>query len=276
MGRKAKLKQQRRIEQRKEIAKALKSEKANLLSRRNFIVSGLAVAIFGVGALAYNLSERERHPAYEQALMNESKREKWVEGLVSKVNVPDYVNISYADEEKYRKLKKEYPGQIAKPEDTFAVSIIQNEQNLARGAKTDIYISHGCFLELYKKVPEAWKDLELIIKNVATQHELLHADHFHHGISEYHLENFYSNDRTLNKSVFMAVSEMLCHQREFKGLLDNRSKATSQMFWFYLKNLPLLSAPYYNQLCNPKISEDLNSNFVSKLRTDLNPKTLFI
>ena len=268
MGKKSRIKKEKLLQE-QTLARASKNLKPQRTFLRKSLIGLVSLALIAYLGVKINNYFSSNKVTYEQALKDETKREQWARDLIDKKDIPDYATISYADKREFKELREKYNLQVAPAEDTFAVSIIRDEKNISHGAKTDIYLSPGCFLDIYKKVPEIWKDLDLIIRNVVKEHELLHARDFNHGIENYPLTNFYDSNSNLDKRVFLAISELNGYKKEIDALKNKQHQSTSPLFSQYIQNLPQLIKPYYNVLTNQQFTKNLDSNFVSRLKNDL-------
>ena len=259
--------QQRRLQQKSQSEPSREqTEKGSRVSRRLWLgVAGLA----GIVSLTYGIREFVRAPTYEEALFDPSKRQAYAKSLLQ--NKPTYADIQYMPQELLAKLKEEG---YELPFGAFASTVPHERDPLRIGTKSTIILTTECFDTVYQQVQPAWHDMGLIIQNIIQNHERRHADHFYRGITEYKQEEFMNGKKEFNDLLFIAVSELLAHQEEYRGLKRIVNEATTPFLNHYMSQMSLLMAPQYRELHNPEVICDMDPAFIKRLQQELAPQLL--
>lgn len=229
-------------------------------SRRQWIKGSLffgGVAAFG--GLGFLLRQNLRSPTFIEAYEDLSKRQKWLDGLDSRPYVSKYI----ARPEHLAELKKRInytPERGPHGELLFADTVPIQEEKAGNGSASTIYVyEESCFDPAQIKVK---KGQGVIVENVINNHELVHTDHFYSGIKGYPLEWFYDKERKIDVPLFMAVSEIVSHRKEYEGL--NRLKRKDHFVRLYQSAIKELVRPYFQML--PQLTN--NSRLIEKAQQE--------
>ncbi len=226
-----------------------KIEIENQLSRRQLIkkgaIAGLALASGSSGFMLYKRLTAPP-PSYIEAYDNPSKRQEWLEGLDSR----PYVIKKFASLEDLEELKIKFDYTPQKNKDGnfsyFADTIVplEDEIKVGQGAKSTLYLyESSCFAPALSNFKQSQK---IIIENCIKNHELMHSDHYYSGIPNYPLNWFQNKDKTINKALFKAISEIICYKNEYKNLENIKEK--DLFIKIYIHALNELARPYYDSL----------------------------
>ncbi|MDP1694350.1 MAG: hypothetical protein Q8L34_02305 [Candidatus Woesearchaeota archaeon] len=169
------------------------------------------------------------------------------------------------------KLKEE--GYVI-PLGAFAITVPHERDPLRIGTKSTTILTTECFDITYQRAKPAWHDLGLLMQNVIQNHEKMHGDHFYRGITGYKQEEFMNGKKEFNDLLFIAVSELLAHQEEYRGLKGIVNEATTLFLNHYMSQMSLLMAPQYRELHNPEVIRDMDPTFIKRLQQELAPQLL--
>lgn len=228
-----------------------------------------ALGLVGLIGAAYGLREIVRAPAYEEALLDPAKRQAYAESLLE--NKPEYVDMQYMPRGLLAKLKEEG---YEIPLGAFAITVPHERNPLSIGTKSTTVLTDECFDITYQRAQQTWHDMGLLMQNIIRSHEKMHADHFYQGIPQYSLNEFMNGEKKFNDLLFVAVSELLAHQEEFRGLQRIAQQATTPLLSQYMNQMHLLMAPQYRELHNPEVIRNMNPAFIKRLQQELAPRVL--
>lgn len=244
----------------KSIARQCEREQAQReLSRRLWMMrSFLGGSILALGGACYFAYSRFHVPSFEEAYDDSFKRQRWLDGLESR----PYATKIIATDATLDELKRAI--NYAPPRDPwgglpFADTRALQEENVARGSPSMLYVYESCFDPLIARFK---RSLGIIVENVIERHELLHADHFYSGIPGYPPEWFLRPDKEINRALFMAVTEIVCHRSEYDAL--NRIAAKDAYLSLYQEGLKKLVAPYF--LVLPRLTD--NQEMIQKAKRE--------
>ncbi len=222
------------------------------LSRRRWLktigkAGSLALAL-GASYLAY---DRLHIPSYSEAFNRPELRERWLHSLPTK----PYITMKFATlEEQAAIRKKEGYTQDLEPWTSIKP---MDEKKVGKGTSSILYLHSSVFDET---TPAQFKaSTGICIENMVKNHELIHAEHFYAGIPNYPMDWFTNQAGELNVPLFMSVSEIVCHRKEFQGL--NEIKKRDKHLDFYQSSLYKLALPYFLQVkrinVNPALEEKI-------------------
>ena len=193
-------------------------------------LGGLTIA----GAGAYNLYDFIRNPSFVEAFDNPSKREKWLNSLENRA----YVDKKITTQEDLIQLKRKLD--YSPPKDAFAATIAEQEEMIGRGSKSTLYVYDTCFNKDYSTFKEG---LGIVVENVINNHELIHSDHYFSGIPGYPIGLFKKSNRSFNVPLFMSISEIIAHKREYDKLITG--KHDNEFVILYQSKIKDLVKPYF-------------------------------
>ena len=207
------------------------------LTRRSFI-RNLTIAI-GLGALGYGgerLYEAVHSPSYVEAYDNPNLQQRWLDSLKGR----PYVTKKITTDADRAELKRRFDYEVR--EGIIADTVYNQDLPVGEGCTSTLYVHPEAF---DYNVRDFKREQGVIVTNIIENHELIHADHYHHGIEGFPISWFKAEDSKINVSLFLAVSELKGYHSEFLGL---EGKADSRFVAFYRSQLSVLAKPYWDNL----------------------------
>ena len=232
MGKSARLKRERRAQR-----QIVTPPKINLnsMSRRSWIkAAGATLILAAAGKVGYELF---RPTTYVEAFDDEGKRTAWLDSL----NDRPYITKKIATPQDLDHLRRTKDGYVP-PDGTFAATMANNDEQVPNGAMSTLYVYRSCFDPMYSRLKDA---MGIVIENVIDHHELLHGDHFFKGIDGVHPSKFLQADGSLDRLLFLNVSEVVCYRSEWDGLADYANG--SKFLTYYRDALKKVAFPHFLQ-----------------------------
>lgn len=211
-----------------------KINRRTFLNKFGFLAGSLALASGGFVAW-----DKFHTPSFSEAYNHPEKRDIW---LQKETDSRPYVIKQIATPANLAdlKAKKDYT-----PDDDLNVStIIRDDSKIFNGAESDIYVYEYAFNSFPKNY---LKDAGRILTNIINNHELVHADHYHHGIEGFPIEWFLNKDGEIDENMkrilLIQVSEAVAHRAEYDGL--TRMVGKNNFINAYQNELASRAKPYF-------------------------------
>lgn len=253
------------------------------LTRRNFLSGTFAVGLgfLGLDALA------QTSVSYIEAVRDPTKRQAYIDQIVSSVGKPPYVlSVEYAEPRILEELKGEgyIPPQVGSAATRHEPVSLDCIARIGNGLKSKIYVFEEAFADFYKRnpdlhnnfpSPQVYDSWDIIIKNIIINNEFIDAFHFHNGINGYPITDFKDRMGEINLSVYLVCLDLLSLVTEYEGLrrLDSKNKLPAYVQAYGGAALNGMK-DLYGLLNDPKMTSHMDENFLNKLKRDFQPGRL--
>ncbi|MEK6928965.1 MAG: hypothetical protein AABW65_03355 [Nanoarchaeota archaeon] len=233
-------------------------EKAISKTSRRKMLKNMAIATGFIAAAGFLAYKNFYKTSFLEAYHDPRLRERWLAQLDGR----HYVAKKLATSDTIKELQELFsytPERINNKLVPFADTISLKNAPIGHGTRSELYVyEESCFSQEPAQAKLA-RGLGVIVENVIENHELIHAEHFYNGIADYPFSWFFV-DGKFNRDVFLAVSEIVCHRKEYEGLQE---KARDDRYVFlYQSALKKLAEPYFAQVVlsskNDKLMQQVN------------------
>jgi hypothetical protein len=217
------------------------------ISRRKFLYGAVGLGALAVaGGLIYSSL---RSPTYLEAFSDPEKRAAWL----TRFSRESYSTLRLLSNGDLELLQREGVGinSVA-----FAATVPRDAAKIGCGSGSTTYVIDT---ECFRPAGLFQHDLGVIVENVLLRHELIHAEHFHSGISGYDPSWFLKNG-VFDARLFVAASEVVAHRSEHKGLAGKMGDFIDYYRWSLPAQVVLHVADALRLATNDRLREKLKQD----------------